>query len=127
MVIKLTFYFSPCQRERTIASHGDRDLSVDHPDPEFDRGLMRADKEQRRRNEKEKDRKEERDRRDYDHDGSRERLSHKRKFGYRAEDHGAEPSHDAGANFGMHPISFACEDKSSLKSMSILSIINKLI
>ncbi|KAK7386922.1 hypothetical protein VNO78_27297 [Psophocarpus tetragonolobus] len=112
------------KRERNIASHGDRDLSADHPDPEFDRCLIRADKDQRRRNEKEKDNREERDRRqrerddrDYDHDGSRENLSHKRKSGFRAEDSGADPLHETDENFGMHPISYACEDKSSLKSM----------
>ncbi|XP_061344448.1 paired amphipathic helix protein Sin3-like 4 isoform X2 [Gastrolobium bilobum] len=121
------------KRERTIASHGDRDLSVDHSDPELDRGLIRADKEQQRRGEKEKDRREERDRReqgrddrDYDHDGSRERLSHKRKSGHRVEDSGAEPLHDADENFGMR--SSACEDKSSLKSMcsQVLAFLEKV-
>ncbi|RDX80436.1 Paired amphipathic helix protein Sin3-like 4, partial [Mucuna pruriens] len=116
------------KRERMFGPaglHGDRDLSaVDHPDPELDRCLIRADKDQRRRGEKEKDRREERDRRqrerddrDYDHDGSRENLSHKRKSSCRAEDSGAEPLHDTDENFGMHPISSACDDKSSLKSM----------
>ncbi|XP_006602356.1 paired amphipathic helix protein Sin3-like 4 isoform X5 [Glycine max] len=95
------------KKERNIASHGDRDLGADHPDPELDRCLIRADKDQRRRDEKEKDS------RDYDHDG----ISHKRKSGCRAEDSGAEPLHDTDENFGMHRISYACEDKSSLKSM----------
>ncbi|KAH1239232.1 Paired amphipathic helix protein Sin3-like 3 [Glycine max] len=95
------------KRERNIASHGDRDLSADHPDPELDRCLIRADKDQRRHDEKEKGS------RDYDHDG----ISRKRKSGIRAEDSGAEPLHDTDENFGMHPISYACEDKSSLKSM----------
>ncbi|RZB51845.1 Paired amphipathic helix protein Sin3-like 4 isoform C [Glycine soja] len=95
------------KKERNIASHGDHDLGADHPDPELDRCLIRADKDQRRRDEKEKDS------RDYDHDG----ISHKRKSGCRAEDSGAEPLHDTDENFGMHRISYACEDKSSLKSM----------
>nr|KYP33215.1 Paired amphipathic helix protein Sin3 [Cajanus cajan] len=121
--------------ERTIASHGDRDLSADHPDPELDRFFIRADKDQRRRGEKEKDRREERDRRqrerddrDYDHDGNRENLSHKQKSGCKAEDCGAETLHDTDENFGMHPISTACEDKSSVKSMysSVLGYLDKV-
>ena len=106
MVTKLTLNLSLRQKERNIASHGDRDLGADHPDPELDRCLIRADKDQRRRDEKEKDS------RDYDHDG----ISRKRKSGIRAEDSGAEPLHDTDENFGMHPISYACEDISSLKS-----------
>ncbi|XP_068462786.1 paired amphipathic helix protein Sin3-like 4 isoform X2 [Phaseolus vulgaris] len=112
------------KRERNIASQGDRDFSADHPDPELDRCLVKADKDQRRRDEKEKESREEKDRRqrerddrDYDHDASRENLSHKRKSACRAEDYGAEPLHDTDENFGMHPVSYACEDKSSLKSM----------
>jgi paired amphipathic helix protein Sin3a len=112
--------------------HADRDLGVDHSDPELDRGVMRADKEQRRR-EREKDRREERDRRererddrDYDNDGNRERLSLKRKSGHRAVDAGTEPSHDADEKFDMHHISSASEDKSSLKSMSVNLTVFKL-
>lgn len=112
--------------------HADRDLSVDHPDPELDRGVMRADKEQRRR-EREKDRREERDRRerdrddrDYDNDGNRERLSHKRKSGHRAIDPSTELLHDADEKLDMRPNSSACEDKSSLKSMSVILILFKL-
>ena len=123
LLIKLIFLFSFWQRERTMASHGDRDLSVDHPDLELDGGLMRADKGQRRRVGKEKDCQEERDRsererddRDYDYDGTEDRLSHKQKSGCRAEDSGAKPLHDADENFGLYPMSSACEDKSSLKS-----------
>ncbi|KAL2344258.1 hypothetical protein Fmac_005543 [Flemingia macrophylla] len=111
-------------RERAIASHGDRDLNADHPDPEHDRFLIWTDKDQRRRGEKEKDRREDRDRRqreiderNYDHDGSKENLSNKQKSGCKAEDCGAEPLHDTDENFGMLPISSACEDKSSMKSM----------
>ena len=103
-----------------MASHGDRDLSVDCPDPELDGGLMSADKEQRRHVEKEKDRRQERDRerddRDYNYDATQDRLSHKQKSGRRAEGAGAERLHDADGNFGVPPLSFACEDKSSLES-----------
>ncbi|WVZ22204.1 hypothetical protein V8G54_000748 [Vigna mungo] len=112
------------KRERNIASQGDHEFRADYPDPEHDRGLIKADKDQRRRGEKEKESREEKDRRqrerddkDYDHDGSRENLSHKRKSACRAEDSGIEPMHDTDENYGMHPVSYACDDKSSLKSM----------
>ena len=101
-----------------MASHGERDLSVDRPDQDHDRVSMRAEKEQRRR-EREKDRREdkreqEQDDRDYEHDGFRDfnmqRFAHKRKSGHRAEDC------DVDENFGMRPMSSTCDDKSSLKS-----------
>ncbi|CAI8608395.1 unnamed protein product [Vicia faba] len=95
------------KREKTTALHADRDLSIDHPDPELDRGVMRADKEHRRR-EREKDRREERDRRerdrdDRDYDNDDEKLD-------------------------MRPISSASEDKSSLKSMCspVLAFLEKV-
>lgn len=130
MVIKLKFYLSVCQREKIIASHGDHDLSVDRPDPDHDRGLIRTEKEQRRRVEKEKDHREERDRRererddrDYEHDGGqdRERLSHKRKSDHRVEDSGAEPLVDGDENFGMRPVLSTCDDKNSLKSEYVVN------
>ncbi|XP_015965290.1 paired amphipathic helix protein Sin3-like 4 isoform X2 [Arachis duranensis] len=106
------------KRERTMTSHGDRDLSVDRPDPDNDRGLMRAEKDQRRRLEKDKECREERDRRerdrddrDYEHDGGRdrERFSHKRKSDRRAEDSGAEPLLDD-EHIGMYSQELAfCE------------------
>ncbi|XP_014501051.1 paired amphipathic helix protein Sin3-like 4 isoform X2 [Vigna radiata var. radiata] len=100
------------KRERTMASHGDRDPSVDRPDPDQDRGLLRIEKE-RRRAEKEKERREDRDKRerekddrDYEHD--RERFPHKRNR--KVEDSGAEPLLDADENFGMYSQEFAfCE------------------
>ncbi|XP_021652208.2 paired amphipathic helix protein Sin3-like 4 isoform X3 [Hevea brasiliensis] len=86
------------KKERTAVSHADRDFSVDCPDPEHDRSLIRSDKDQRRRGEKEKERREDRDRReredrDYDNDGNCEfmqRFSHKRKSARRVEDSTAE-------------------------------------
>ncbi|RYR65005.1 hypothetical protein Ahy_A03g011006 isoform A [Arachis hypogaea] len=112
------------KKERTMASHGECDLSVEHPDQELDKSLVRADKDQKRRAEKEKDRREERDRRererddrDYDVDCNRDSLSHKRKSGRRTDDSGAEPFHDEDENFDLRPMSSTCEDKSSLKSM----------
>ncbi|XLS93399.1 hypothetical protein HN51_069407 [Arachis hypogaea] len=111
------------KRERTMTSHGDRDLSVDRPDPDNDRGLMRAEKDQRRRLEKDKERREDRrerdrDDRDYEHDGGRdrERFSHKRKSDRRAEDSGAEPLLDD-ENIGMRPMPSTCDERNTLKSM----------
>ncbi|KAK4598272.1 hypothetical protein RGQ29_015659 [Quercus rubra] len=110
------------KKERTMAPH-DRDLSVDRPDPDHDRSLMRVDKEQRRRGEKDRredrDRRErERDDREFDHDGNRDfnmqRFPHKRKAPSR------EPLHQGGEgdeNFGMRPLSSSFDEKSSLKSM----------
>lgn len=122
--MKLTFFLSSSQRERTVVSHGDRDTSVDRPDPDHDRNLLRAEKEHKRRVEKEKDRREDRDKRkrernDRDDQGrgrDRERLSHKQKFDHMAEDSGAEPLLDADQNFGMRLMSSTSDDKYSLKS-----------
>ncbi|XP_028946701.1 paired amphipathic helix protein Sin3-like 4 isoform X2 [Malus domestica] len=83
------------KKERTMGSYADHDLSVDRPDPDHDKALMKVDKDQRRRGEKEKERREDRERReqddrDFDHDGSRDlsmqRFSHKRKSAHRIED-----------------------------------------
>lgn len=118
-----------------MAPHGDRDLSVDRPDLDHDRGLMRAEKEQRRRVEKENERREERDRRererddrDYEHDGvrDRERFTLKRKSDHRAEDSGAEPLLSADENFVLRPMSSTCDDKNSLKSMSSIHLNSNL-
>lgn len=116
-----------------MASHGDHDLSVDHPDPDHDRVLTKAEKEQRRRVEKEKDLREERDRRErerddrnYGHDGSRDftlqRIPHKRKSGRRTDDVSAEPLHQSGdsdENFSARPMSSTCDDRSLVKSECI--------
>ncbi|XP_058777151.1 paired amphipathic helix protein Sin3-like 4 [Vicia villosa] len=107
------------KRERTIVSHGDRDTSVDRPDPDHDRNLLRAEKEHKRRVEKEKDRREDRDKRkrernDRDDQGrgrDRERLSHKQKFDHMAEDSGAEPLLDADQNSGVYSQELAFCDK----------------
>ncbi|XP_077222252.1 paired amphipathic helix protein Sin3-like 4 [Tasmannia lanceolata] len=114
-------------------SHADRDLSVDRPDPEHDKALMKVDKEQRKRAEKEKERKEDRDRRDRDrddkdleHDSNRDldnmhRVPHKRKPVRRADDSIADQLHHGGEdaeNFGMHTLSASSyDDKNALKSV----------
>ncbi|XP_012092008.1 paired amphipathic helix protein Sin3-like 4 isoform X2 [Jatropha curcas] len=109
------------KKERTTASHAaDRDFSVDRPDPDHDRSLVRMDKEQRRRGEKDKERRDREDR-DYEQDGSREfntqRFPHKRKVARRLEDSAAEhQGGDGDENFGMHPISSTYDDKNAVKN-----------
>ncbi|XP_021604424.1 paired amphipathic helix protein Sin3-like 4 isoform X3 [Manihot esculenta] len=112
------------KKERTAASHADCDFSVDRPDPEHDRSLIRSDKDQRRRGEKEKERREDRDRReredrDYEHDGNCEfmqRFPPKRKPARRVEDAAEYQGGDADENFGMLPVSSTCDDKNAVKS-----------
>ncbi|BBG94142.1 SIN3-like 4 [Prunus dulcis] len=105
------------KKERTMGSYADHDLSVDRPDPDHDRALMKVDKEQRRRGEKEKERREDRERRerdrddrDFDHDGSRDfnmqHFPHKRKSARRTEDLATEQLHP-----GMYGQEFAYCDK----------------
>ncbi|KAJ4974388.1 hypothetical protein NE237_007562 [Protea cynaroides] len=109
--------------------HADRDLSVDRPDPEYDKLLMKVDKEQRKRVEKEKDRKEDkkdrdRDDKDIEHDSNRDfngmqRLSHKRKSARRVDDSVADQLHQGGdgvENFG-HPLSSSYDEKNAVKSV----------
>ncbi|XP_048318177.1 paired amphipathic helix protein Sin3-like 4 isoform X1 [Ziziphus jujuba] len=115
------------KKDRVMASHADRDLSVDRPDPDHDRSAMRADKEQRKRGEKEKERREDRDRRDdrdFEHDGNRDsnmhRYPNKRKSTRRVEDSSAEQLHQVGEgdeNFGIRPISSSYDDKNSAKNV----------
>ncbi|XP_016647559.1 PREDICTED: paired amphipathic helix protein Sin3-like 4 isoform X1 [Prunus mume] len=119
------------KKERTMGSYADHDLSVDRPDPDHDRALMKVDKEQRRRGEKEKERREDRERRerdrddrDFDHDGSRDfnmqHFPHKRKSARRTEDLATEQLHPGGEgdeNFAEHLISSSYDDKNSAKSM----------
>ncbi|KAJ6313356.1 hypothetical protein OIU77_014790 [Salix suchowensis] len=116
------------KKERGLASHADRDFSVDRPDPDHDRSMIRADKDQRRHAEKEKERREDRDRRerdrgdrDYDHDGSRDfnmqRFPHKRKSAPRVEGSVAEQGGDGDETFGgMNPVSSTSDDKNAVKS-----------
>ncbi|KAH9709201.1 HDAC interact domain-containing protein [Citrus sinensis] len=119
-----------CQKERAMASHADRDLSVDRPDPDHDRVLLKSDKDQRRRGEKERERRDdhrrerERDDRDFENDVNRDfsmqRFPHKRKSARKIEDSTAEPLHQGGEgdeNFGMHPVSSSYDDKNAMKSM----------
>lgn len=124
-----------CQRERTIISHVDRDPSVDRPDPD-DKGLVKADKEHKKRAEKERERKEDRDRRyrdwddkDLDHDGNGDfdgtlRLPHKRKPPRRLDDSATEHGGEGAENLGIHPISVSSYgDKNALKSKYLFHFI----
>lgn len=117
------------KKERITASHADRDLSVDRPDTDHDRIIMRADN-QRRGGEKEKERRDDRDRRerddrDFDHDGNRDfngmpRVPHKRKVTRRVEESVADQINQGGEgaeNYGMRPMSSSYDDKNALKSM----------
>ncbi|XP_050375013.1 paired amphipathic helix protein Sin3-like 4 isoform X2 [Argentina anserina] len=88
------------KKERPVGSYPEHDLSVDRPEPDHDRAMMKAEKEQRRRGEKERERREDRERReerDFDHDGSRDfnmqRFPHKRKSTRRNEDLATEQLH----------------------------------
>lgn len=115
-----------CQKERPVGSYPEHDLSVDRPDLDHDRALMKVEKEQRRRSEKEKERREDRERRDdrdFDHDGSRDfnmqRFPHKRKSTRRGEDLATDQLHQGGEdveNLGAHLISSSYDDKNSAKS-----------
>ncbi|XP_043704298.1 paired amphipathic helix protein Sin3-like 4 isoform X2 [Telopea speciosissima] len=110
-------------------SHADHELSVDRPDPEYDKLPMKVDKEQRKRVEKEKERKEDRkdrdrDDKDIEHDGNRDfngmqRLPHKRKSARRVEDSVVDQLHPGGEgaeNFAL-PLSSSYDDKNDLKSV----------
>ncbi|GFY88375.1 SIN3-like 3 [Actinidia rufa] len=106
---------------KSIVSHADRDLSVDRPDLDHDKAMLRADIEQRRRGEKEKERREDKDRKEQD-DGDFELdgmqcFSHKRKTTRGIADSVADQGGEGAENFGMHPGSSSCDDKSALKSM----------
>ncbi|XP_057481650.1 paired amphipathic helix protein Sin3-like 4 [Actinidia eriantha] len=116
----------PAQRHmhvenKPIVSHADRDLSVDRPDLDHDKAMLRADKEQRRHSEKEKERREDKDRKEQD-DGDFELdgiqcFSHKRKTTRGIKDSVADQGVEGAGNFGMHPGSSSYDDKSALKSM----------
>lgn len=92
------------QKDRTTAPHADRDLNVEHPDPDHDRVMMKGEKEQRRLGEKERDKSEDRDRRDreqddrdFENDGSRDfnmRFPHKRSGKPARREVGDSTAHD---------------------------------
>lgn len=114
------------QKERISALHADNDHSVDRPDLDHDRALLKAEKELRRRGEREKERRDDRDRREqehdereFEHDSTRDinlqPFSNKR----RAFRSGADQLHQDGEveeNFSTLPSSSSYDDKSTVKS-----------
>ncbi|XVF02345.1 hypothetical protein REPUB_Repub04eG0167600 [Reevesia pubescens] len=109
------------KKDRTTAPHADCDLSVERSDPDHDRVMMKAEKEQRRRSEKERDKREDRDRRDreqddryFENDGSRDfnmqfPLKRSGKPARRGEESGVEQLQQVGDG----P---AYDDKNAMKS-----------
>lgn len=109
------------QKDRTTASPADRDLNVECPDPDHDRVVMKAEKEQRRRGEKERDRRDqEHYDRDFEIDGNRDymRSQHKRseKPARKGEDSGIEQLQQLGDGH-------AYDDKNAMKSEFGMGII----
>lgn len=98
------------RRERIVSSHAERDLSVDRPELEDDKGMLKFNKEQRKRVEKDFRDKRNRDQddREPEHDSSRDfvlqRCPDKRKPSRKVE------------GFGMSSNFTSYDDKDSLKS-----------
>ncbi|XVE84974.1 hypothetical protein DITRI_Ditri17bG0054700 [Diplodiscus trichospermus] len=118
------------KKERTTASHADRDLSVEHPDPDHDRVMMKAEKEQRRRGENGRDKREDRDRRDqeqddrdFENDSNRDFNSH---FLHKRDGKPTRKGEDSGAEHlqqvGNGP---AYDDKNAMKSQFSAGVCNQ--
>ncbi|XP_027075364.2 paired amphipathic helix protein Sin3-like 2 isoform X2 [Coffea arabica] len=99
------------RRDRIVSPHGERDLSVERPDTDDDKTMVRLHKEQKKRAEREN---RERRNRDQDYrepdnenngDISMHRLTEKRKSARKVED------------FGGNTVSASYDDKDSLKTM----------
>ncbi|GLT35432.1 hypothetical protein SLA2020_098860 [Shorea laevis] len=98
------------RRDRIISSHADRDLSVDCPDLDDDKAMVKMQKEQRKRMERDnRDRKpRDQDDREPEHDNrdlSLHRLPEKRKSARKIE------------GFGVNSNFASCDEKDTLKSM----------
>lgn len=110
----ITFFQQRIRRDRIITSHTDRNLSVDHPELDDDKAMVKMHKEHRRRTEKDsRDRRNhEQDEGDPDHDNNRDfklqRFVDKRKSARKVE------------GFGVHANFPSYEDKDTLKSESII-------
>ncbi|KAK1268049.1 Paired amphipathic helix protein Sin3-like 4 [Acorus gramineus] len=107
------------KKDRQLTSQGDRDLSVDRPDIDHDKAVIRD----RRRPDKDRDRKDDRDRRDHDRDNKDiendenrdlDSIQRKRKSASRKVDDSAA---DGAENFGMHPLGSPNDDKNDLRSV----------
>ncbi|XP_022740685.1 paired amphipathic helix protein Sin3-like 2 isoform X3 [Durio zibethinus] len=77
------------RRDRIITSHADRDLSVDRPDLDDDKAMVKTQKEQRKRMEKENRDRRTRDQDDLEHDNNRDfnlqRFPDKKRSGRKIE------------------------------------------
>lgn len=108
------FFQQRIRRDRILTSHADRDLSVDHPELDDDKAMVKMHKEQRKRVEKDsRDRKSrDQDDREPDHDNNRDfnlqRVPDKRKSARKVEGFGVS------ANFASY------DDKDTLKSESTM-------
>ncbi|KAL5722388.1 hypothetical protein ACHQM5_005913 [Ranunculus cassubicifolius] len=100
-------HIHPDKRDRS--NYADRDLSVDRPDPDHDKSLLKIEREHRKRAERESRRERDRD----EENGDAQRLLHKRKARKVEENQVGEDTD----KFGVHSISSAYEDKSVLKSV----------
>lgn len=99
------------RRDRLSTSHADRDPSVDHPEMDDDKAVIKMQKEQRKRSEKENREKRNRDQddRDIDHDNNRDlKFADRKKSVRKVEGVGGN------SNFASH------DDKDALKSESIV-------
>ncbi|KAI8528426.1 hypothetical protein RHMOL_Rhmol12G0147900 [Rhododendron molle] len=106
--------------KKPIESHADRDLSVDRPDADHNKALMRSNEEHRKRGEKEKERRKDRERREQDDKDFEQRFPHKRKATCGIEDSVADQLHpgaEVAENFRMHPGSSSYDNKTAIKSM----------
>ncbi|PPR88925.1 hypothetical protein GOBAR_AA31762 [Gossypium barbadense] len=111
------------KKDRSTALLGDCDLSMERADPDHDRVMTKAEKEQRRRGEKERDKTEDRDIRDREHDdrdfeidGNRDfnmRFPHKRngKPARRSEESGVEQLQQVWGDGSAY------DDKNAMKSV----------
>lgn len=101
-----------------MGSYADHDLSVDRPDPDHDKALMKADKEQRRRGEKEKERREDRERRERD-DGVKDR-EHETRERDRLDKNGAFGIKEVGGQKSL----YSSKDKYLAKPINELDLSN---
>ncbi|KAK9272549.1 hypothetical protein L1049_002922 [Liquidambar formosana] len=100
-----------CRRDRIINSHADRDLSVDRPDLDDDKAMLKVHKEQRKRAEKEN-----RDRRTRDQDDREPEHDIGRDFNLQRLPEKRKPSRKV-EGFGVNPNMASEDDKNALKSM----------
>ncbi|XWS44244.1 hypothetical protein CRYUN_Cryun15aG0027700 [Craigia yunnanensis] len=86
------------RKDRIITSHADRDLSVDRPELDDDKAMMKMQKEQRKRVEKDNRDRRTRDQNDPDHDNNRDfnlqRFPDKKRSGRKTEEFASYDDND---------------------------------